>query len=439
LSAIENELQAVLEWLFAAEPPPAIEARARELALDTLGCVIAASAHPEARAFAASLASSDPGRVRVPGFRESFSAGSAAAAFAAAACWDEACEGLARAHGRPGVPVLAAVAALAQGRDARLRDVLLALVAGYEVGGRLGAVLRIGPGMHVDGTWPALGVAASAVRLLGGSARDALAAVRIAACQMPYSLYLPILQGAQARNTYLGHSAQLGLLAASAALGGVKAPQGALDELRARALERAPAGARLAGSGEWLLAEGYLKPFAAVRHVHYGAAAALALRPRLAGRLERISRIALLTYAEALAYCANRAPRTPIQAQFSLSYGLARALAHGELDPSAYSGAALDDPLTRGLEAKVELAEDVAMTREGRRGAVLQIDCAGERLSQAVERVAGDPSCPMTRAEIVVKFARYANCDEAHARAFLEAPAELRWGTLVERLAAPAS
>lgn len=196
-----------------------------------------------------------------------------------AACWDEACEGLARAHGRPGVPVMAACIAF----EGSLDDFLAAVILGYEVGARPGEVLRIAPGMHVDGYWPGLGVAAAGVRLRGGTAAQALAAVRIAACQLPRSLYLPVTHGSEARNTYLAHSAQLGLLAAHTALAGIDAP----DALETGAL---------AAPGEWLILQGYLKRFAAVRHVHYGVTAALALRPLV--KAESIRRIELHIYSE---------------------------------------------------------------------------------------------------------------------------------------------
>ncbi|MEO5732545.1 MAG: MmgE/PrpD family protein, partial [Rubrivivax sp.] len=305
---IEAPLAQALEWLFDTRAPADVEMKGREVMLDTFGCVLAAERHPEAAAFAKALQATDPD-----------SASSTAAYLAAAACWDEACEGLVRAHGRPGLPVLAACTALSRRNGYSFDEVLAAYITGYEVGGRLGESLRIAPGMHVDGAWPAFGVAAAVVKLLGGSAMQALAAVRIVACQMPYSLYLPIARGANMRNTYASHSAQLGMLAATAALGGIAAPEGALEELRARALGNAIQGAPIARAGEWLITETYLKAHAAVQHVHYGAAAAITLRPRLADRLASISRIHLHTYAEALTYCGNRAPRTAIQAQFSLS------------------------------------------------------------------------------------------------------------------------
>lgn len=413
---IEAPLADALEWLFRTRAPAAVETKAREVMLDTFGCVLAARRHPEVAAFDGALQSADSGSVA-----------SAAALFAAAACWDEACEGLARAHGRPGLAVLGACHALASSRPVSFDQVLAAYVTGYEVGARLGESMRVGPGMHVDGAWPGFGVAAAVVRLLGGNAAQALDAIRIAACQMPYSLYLPVAAGANARNTYLSHSVQLGMLAASAALGGIAAPAGALEELQSRALAGAPPGPPLAAPGEWLILETYLKPYAAVRHVHYGAAAAQALRGEISDRLEEIRSVELSTYAEALAYCGNRAPRSAIQAQFSLSYGIACMLATGELVPGSYSSEFLGNPEIRNLEEKIKLKEIASLTCSRKRGASLCIELRNETLVFAVAGVPGDPDQPMSRTDIVLKFARYSSLSAASAAQFLDAPGGQRF------------
>ncbi len=405
----DTQLAAVLKWLWHGSPSREVDRKVRLLLLDTIGCVIAASREPKLRGLATQLAKVEPGKVSVPGYPQRFSVSAASYLFATSACWDEACEGLARAHGRPGVPVIAACHALAQALKLSFAATLRAVLAGYEAGGRMGEAVRMAPGMHVDATWPGFGVAVAVVRLSGGTASQALDAVRIAACQMPHSLYLPVKAGANARNTYLAHSAQLGLLAAHASLAGIAAPAGALDAIGA---------GRFAACGKWLLLEGYLKPFAGARHVHYGAAAALALRPRLAGRLNAITRIELLTYAEAFTYCGNRAPKTPIQAQFSLSFGVAAALVTGDLGPAAYG---MNNRRIANLERKVLLAEDQALTKAGRRGATLVIDLGVERLAISVDRVSGDPGQPMTRAEVLAKFARYAG-RLAHCYAGLSRP-----------------
>lgn len=83
----------------------------------------------------------------------------------------------------------------------------------------------------------------------------------------------------------------------------------------------------------------------------------------LAGLAEQPSRIMLATYAEALRYAGNRAPRA--------------------------------------LEARVELAEDAALTVAGRRGATLSAD--GESIT-----ITGVPDRPTGVEEAVAKFRRVA-------------------------------
>jgi 2-methylcitrate dehydratase PrpD len=347
-----------------------VRRKARLLVLDTLGCAIAGFREPKVAAL----------RALQP-----------VASFAIAACWHEACEGLARAHGRPGVPVIAAC--LGMNADVSLGVLIDAVIAGYEVGGRMGEQLRIKPGMHVDASWPALGAAAGAVHLLKGSAKAARAAIELAACQVPFSLYLPVEQGADGRNTYLGHAAWLGLYAAQAALAGIAAPSGAVERFAGLALDRR---INLDDDGTYILREGYLKAFAAVRHVHYGAEAALRLRPRITRKIEAIE---LGIYSEAITYCGNRAPRTPIQAQFSLSYGIAAALRFGHLDAEQYTPSALNDPELRRLEALVAITADAGETS---RAATLRIDGLEERVTS----VKGDPASPMSEEECRDKFLR---------------------------------
>ena len=72
-------------------------------------------------------------------------------------CWDEACEGLARAHGRPGLHAIPPALALGIANRETLREVLTGAVRGYEMAARLGERMRIQPGMHVDGTWGTFG------------------------------------------------------------------------------------------------------------------------------------------------------------------------------------------------------------------------------------------------------------------------------------------
>ncbi len=383
---------------------PAASLAARRLLLDTIGCAIAGRHAPEVWAFENVWSTIEPGAFRLAG-GNGLSLHAATQLIAMAATWDEACEGHALAHGRPGVPLIAALLPLALQRGATLAQLLNALVLGYEIGARAGAWLRIRPGMHVDANWPALGVAAGVAQLLGLPAAGIVQAIDIAACQLATSLYLPIASGHTARNTYLAHSASLGLQAAFSAAAGVDAPPGALavyaDAHAAAAQEPLPA------PDVELLRDAYLKPFAAVRHVHYGAVAAQRLRAQLPADTAGITAVTLRVYEEATVYCGNRAPRTPIQAQFSLSFGLAAMLCFGDIDPQVYAAPRFDDAELRRIEALIVLEVDPALTASRQRGATLTVVHAGRQWQQSVDAIPGDATWPLNRDALCAKFSHY--------------------------------
>jgi 2-methylcitrate dehydratase PrpD len=218
---------------------------------------------------------------------------------------------------------------------------------------------------------------------------------------MPASLYLPIAMGSVLRNTYPAHAVLLGMMSAAAAAAGFDMPHGALEEGRVRVL-RATSAAAATPAGHWTILSGYLKPFAGVRHTHYGVEAALRLRKHPEFSPERIEAITLATYQEAVTYCGNRAPRTAIQAQFSLSYAIAAALVLGDLDPNAYAD--IGDPIIARIERSVVVEVD---RNRLRRGARVTIAMRGNSFTESVDDVAGDPALPMTRDQVVGKFHRY--------------------------------
>jgi 2-methylcitrate dehydratase PrpD len=433
-------LQAVVA-LHAAQPASdEAAAQARRLLVDTVGCALAGRHAEEVRRLEAALAACEPGDFSLPA-GPSMSVQSAAQVLAMAATWDEACEGHALAHGRPGVPLVAALLPLALRRGASLGEFVDAFVLGYEVGARCGAWLRIRPGMHVDANWPALGVAAGVARLLGLAPQGIVQAIDIAACQLATSLYLPVAQGRTARNTYLGHSASLGLQAAFASAAGIDAPEGALAHYAAN---HAASSAQLQpqplpGASALLLRDAYLKPFAAVRHVHYGATAARTLREQCTDGTDGtagIRRIVLKVYEEAIVYCGNRAPRTPIQAQFSLSFGVAAMLRFGDVDPSVYAAPRFDGAELRRLEALVELETDAGLTARKQRGATLTVTHGGGTCEDTVGTIAGDAAHPLDRAALAAKFTHYAgrSVDAARAMHFCNGVLDAPAGTAVHAL-----
>jgi 2-methylcitrate dehydratase PrpD len=191
------------------------------------------------------------------------------------------------------------------------------------------------------------------------------------------------------------------MMVGAAATAGFAMPNGTFAEARRRVLRATDEG-QATPAGHWMILDGYIKPFAGVRHAHYGVAAALRLLERYEIAPEQIESIRLMVYPEAAQYCNNRAPQSAIQAQFSMSFAIASALVFGDLAPAAY--ARIDDPLVRALEACVVVEVDPHRTR---RGAHVTLNVGGQNLIESVDDIAGDPSLPMTQDQVVSKCHRY--------------------------------
>ena len=402
------QLLSVVDWLgtVVLAMEPAVQTHARWLVLDTLGCIVAGRRAGPVAEFEYRAAAADPGSFYFSRDSSSTALGltnaNAAMMLAMAACWDEACEGHAGAHGRPGVAVLAAL--LPMSSRLTYGQFLKSFVVGYEIGARFGASLRIKKGMHVDGNWPSLGAAAAVAHALGLRPVQIAQAVQIAACQLPMSLYSPVRSGDTSRNTYLGHSAQLGQSAALAAASGITAPSDAVLEYALVGLGQAFG--HFDTATEFHILQAYFKPYAAVRHVHYGALAAFVIRNAVA--LEKVTSISLQVYEEATVYCGNRAPQTPLQAQFSLTFGLASMLRWGRLDPWVYREPQFQDPLLRAIEAKVQVKVEPQWTKQQMRGARLLLECSdGTRHEKEITAVLGDAQMPFTETLLSEKFMRY--------------------------------
>ena len=214
------------------------------------------------------------------------------------------------------------------------------------------------------------------------------------------SLYIPITKGANSRNSYLGHAAVLGIQSALSASTSIEAPGSAVIEYANVALGNK--------SPQWIDTENfeilnaYIKPFASVRHVHYGAIAAMSLRSRV--DISQIKEIELEIYEEATIYCSNRSPKTAIQAQFSLTFGLVAALVLNHLNFEIYTEEFLSDKKINHLENLVNVKINKELTENGKRGAKVSIlDHSGWHHSE-VSSILGDSENPMDENQIRDKF-----------------------------------
>jgi 2-methylcitrate dehydratase PrpD len=210
---------------------------------------------------------------------------------------------------------------------------------------------------------------------------------------------------------HAGHAAEAGLLAAQAARAGVT---GSLDVIEGeagfgRAMSDGPDWERaLATLGaEFHITRMTFKNHACCGHTFAAIDGALELQRSLGVQAGDIARIKVGTYRPALEVAGNEHPETPAEARFSLKYVVATALTHGSVRLAAFEPARRNDPTTRALMQKIELAVDPELdaafprqraarvaieTRDGRRG---------ERLQPTRK---GDPDMPLSDRELEDKY-----------------------------------
>jgi 2-methylcitrate dehydratase PrpD len=262
--------------------------------------------------------------------------------------------------GHPSVVLLSALLALAEERGSSGQDVMTAFVAGYELQCRLGLALAPGHynalGFHATGTLGSFGAAAASAHLLGLDEATFATALGIAGTQ---AAGLKSLFGTMCKPLHAGKAAYHGALAARLARRGftargdiIECAQGfarthSPDWHPERALATPPRGFHILNN--------LFKYHAACYMTHAPIEAARRLREEHGLRPEQIARIKLGLDETCDRICNIPAPRTGLEAKFSLRLTTAMALAGvntGGLE--SYSEETAADPTLIRLRDKVE-------------------------------------------------------------------------------------
>ena len=309
----------------------------------------------------------------------------------------------------PGPVAIPAALAAAQRDGAGGAAFLEAVVRGYEAAARIGSA--VGPGhyrhWHNTSTCGGFGAAAAVASLLGLDLDRTVDAFGHAGTQAS-GLWQCRIEPTHSKQLHTAHAAQAGLVAADlAALGFAGAQQileGSHGLFAATCPDPDPAAVVADPDGPWKIYETSFKPWPACRHTHPIIEAALKLREGLP--LDSVTAIHVKTYEDAITFCDNQKPRTSHDARFSLQHCAAAALVAGAPGLADFEPAAIADPLTAALRARVDVTEGDAYSRAfpERYGAELRVSLAdGSTRHVAVEAAKGDPENPMSPAEIEAK------------------------------------
>ena len=211
--------------------PAMVQRHAKLVLLDTLGVILAGSTRPEVAALRQGLLATGGAGATV------YAAGWPAADPRTAALLNgvagrsiELCEGLRFVSGQAAMQVLPGVLAVGEQRQRSGRELLTALVLGYDVAARLAGGFTPRPLAHQNGQVSLLAAAAAGARLSGLDAAGVSRAMRAAAVMMLTPSYTNAVAGATALNVAGGISGFAAAVAPELARAGFTAQPDAIEE-----------------------------------------------------------------------------------------------------------------------------------------------------------------------------------------------------------------
>jgi 2-methylcitrate dehydratase PrpD len=398
---------------------------------DDIAAIVGARDEPEVRAFHERvIAQQRPAEAMIlRGGRHRTDRLSAAVANAVAADWLELDEGYRTVPCHAGLYVLPALMAQAEWSNLPVRQLLRALVLGYEIVTRVARSWST-PAlvMQSHGRYSAIGAAAGVALARGCDARTLTAAISTAVTLIGPSPRTHLAEGVLSRNVWPAAGAWSGSMAVDWAECGIAGSPVAFFDTYSTVLGGQAHPERLTeGLGErFSIEEGYTKIYACCQHLHSAVEATLALRPQLMKRaaLDQIAGIRVETYPMAMVLM-NARPQTTLAAKFSMSHAVAAAVATGTGGADAFTSATLADPSIDRLRARVSVAARATqLPPPNDRPARVVIDLIdGSRIDAECLSAVGGPDRPLSPEVIFEKLAA------------LAAPAYPRIGPVLEALA----
>ncbi len=339
--------------------PGEIRALAMQCVLDTIGVAVAGADDPLVDILAADLAAEASGNVAAWGRKERLPPLAAALLNGAAAHALDYDDVNLAMPGHPSVAILPAVLALAETRGSSGADIITAFVAGYETACRIGRTIAPGHydglGFHATGTVGTFGAAAACAHLLGLDEARTRHALGIAATS---AAGLKSMFGTMCKPLHAGRAAQAGLHAARLAATGFTARPDAIECPQGFAATHSadfdPEAALAEPAGGWHLRSNLFKYHAACYLTHAGIEAGRKLRDAESLTPERIAAITLKVDRTLDRVCNIAAPRTGLEAKFSLRLTAAMALAGTDTSRlDTYTAQVVGDPALAGLRDRV--------------------------------------------------------------------------------------
>lgn len=389
--------------------PRPVQRQARLVFLDTLGVILAGSVRPEARQLRERLAATaGAGATVLSHGWPVHDPRTAALLNGVAGRAIELCEGLRLVSGQAAMQVLPGVLASAESAGRSGREMITALVLGYDVAGRLAAGFTARPLAHQNGQVSLLAAAAGGARVRGLSAAEMSRAMRIATTLLLTPSYTNAVAGATALNVAGGMSGFVGALAPELALAGFEAQDDAVEEALAELVGDGfkPDGLLDELGTRWEITRNYFRLYACCNPIHPALDSLQEVLAILRPRPDDVERIDVATYRFA-SLMRNADPPNYFASKYSLPHAAAVMVVKGNAGYAAVDDAALRDPAVAALRHRVHVKEDPAMSAVAPRLRPARVTLTlkdGRQATRACESHRGDFLRPFEESELRDKF-----------------------------------
>jgi 2-methylcitrate dehydratase len=313
---------------------------------------------------------------------------------------------------------IAPILAAAEWARADVKDLLAAIVVGYEIQDRLGDLFRVRDRGFDHVTYLAVSTAAASARVLGADRAQIANAIAIAAMSNTAHLQIRV-DAVPMRALASAMAVRSGFTAALLAARGVPGPEepfcGSRGWFASFVGEQRPIPPFGGGSTRFKIQDSRFKPFPADYETQAAVGPALLLREALDGRVDEVTKAIVYTSQRAIGIAADRPerwePTTRQIADHSLPFVIAIVLQKGDIwlddfDPVVFTSAAV-----RALMRKIEVRADEEFSRRHGEAYGVRIEVhssSGEVLVEEVLHPWGHPKNPMSDAAIEEKFRRLA-------------------------------
>ncbi|MBO0906086.1 MmgE/PrpD family protein [Jiella sonneratiae] len=312
----------------------------------------------------------------------------------------------------PGAIVAAAALAAAQDKGVGGRELLAAIVAGFEVLLRIGVATRHSAeprGFHAPGLTGPFGAAAAAGRIYGLSPERMTMAFGIAGSTAGGLMQFSAEgRGAMVKRFHIGRAAESGVLAARLAAMGYEGPSEILEGRKgflATYCQSHDVAALTDGLGtRFETLNLCLKRYPCHITAHTPVYAVECLRRETGLAAGQVASVKVVGTDRMAGSNADQAPGDPALANYSIPFCVAAALTGEPDDPASFDAGRLEEPALRDLCRRIEVVSDGRSSHSDWTTTTIVSCRDGSIHERTVEEFPGTPAMPLSGAALKRRF-----------------------------------